>query len=269
MPISKEFEKIIEAAKAGGEVIKNYFGQSLDIVGKTTPADFRTKADLESEAAILKILEHEFPNYNIFSEECGEINKNSDYTFIIDPLDGTNNFVLGIPNFGVGIGLMHKDETIFGVIYQPILGNAYYAEKGKGAYLDGKKLEVNKEADLKNSVISFVIHYDCPIEYETHSWSDLKSSCERVLANWSCLIDCCLLASGKMEAVLMKDIYTLYDFIPGKLIAREAGALITDLDGNPETNDKNTNFLITNGTGIHNEIIKIAQKNENYFSGKR
>lgn len=257
--IKKEYKEIIKAAIAGGEVTKKYFGKFLEIEGKSIPADFRTKADLESEKAALKVLEKNFPKYNIISEEAGEINKDSEYTFIIDPLDGTNNFVLGIPYFSTGIGLMKDNETIFGAIYDPILKNIYFAEKGKGAFLNKKRIFVNKVSDIKDTTISMVVSYGDSADFEENIILNLyNKGVKRVLKNWSCLLDLCLLAAGKMEAVIFHDC-PLHDFIPGKLIAKEAGAIVVDFSGNSEKNDKNNIFLTTNGTKIHKEILEILK----------
>ena len=172
-------------------------------------------------------------------------------------MDGTNNFVLGIPNFSTGIGLLKGEEIIFGAIYNPILKNIYWAEKGKGAYLNGKKIKVNKETDIKNCSVSVVFNYNDPDDLQGKIVSKLyKKDIKRALANWSCLIDFCLLASGRIESIVFVDC-PLYDFIPGKLIAKEAGALVTDLKGNKETSDKNNTFLVSNGTKIHKEILEI------------
>jgi len=257
--ISKEYNEIIKAAKAGGEVVKKYFGKVLEIEGKTVPADFRTKADLESEQIIIEILSKAFPAYNIISEESGEINKNSEYTFHVDPLDGTNNFVLGMPFFSVSIGLTKGDDIIFGAVYNPVLDNMYCAEKGKGAFLNDKEITVNKESDIKNSSVSLVVSFGSPREYEPEIFEKLfAKDVKRVLTNWSVALDLCLLASGKIEAIIIKEIH-LWDFVAGKIIAKEAGAMITDFDGVLEKNEKAVTFLITNGTKIHQEILEIIK----------
>lgn len=259
MKISKEYLEIIRAAKAGGKIVKKYFGKNLEVIGKTIPADFKTKADIESEEVILKILSKKFPSYNIIAEENGKIDKKSEYTFAIDPLDGTNNFVLGIPYFSVSIALLKGDEIIFGVVYNPVLNNIYFAEKGKGAYLNDKKIIVNEEADLKNSSISIVFGFKYQDNFERDFSNRLyKEKAKRVLFNWSFALDAGYLSSGKYEAIYVKDI-NLYDFAAGKLIAKEAGALITDELGNPEENDRSQTFLISNGTKIHQEILKLIR----------
>jgi myo-inositol-1(or 4)-monophosphatase len=255
--INKKYEDILKAAEAGGEVAKKYFGKILQIEGKTMPCDFRTKADLESEKAILEVLDKKFPNYNIFSEETGETNKNSEYTFVIDPLDGTNNFVLGVPYFSTSIALMKGNEIIFGAIYNPVVKNMYYAQKGKGAYLNGVKIQISKESDLKNSSISLVVNYGFSVENYMKMMGGLsRTNVKRVLTLWSVALDYCLLASGKIEALVLHKV-PLYDFAAGKIIAREAGARITDFDGKKELSDKNDIFLTTNGTKIHGELLKI------------
>jgi len=257
--IKKEYNEIIRAAKVGGKIVKKYFGKVLEIEGKSIPADFRTKADLESEKAIIKILQKSFPTYNIISEETGEINKNSEYTFHVDPLDGTNNFVLGVPYFSISIGLTKGDKIIFGAVYNPILDDMYYAEKEKGAFHNGKKIRVNKESNIKNSSVSLVVAFDCPRDYEPKIWVKLfMKNVKRVLTYWSVALDSCLLASGKVESIIVREIH-LWDFTAGKLIAKEAGATITDLKGIPERSDKNSSFLISSSAKIHKEILEILK----------
>lgn len=257
--INKNYKEIIKAAKAGGKIVKKYFGKVLEIEGKSEPRDFRTKADLESEKAIIKILEKAFPEYNIISEEAGEANKNSEYTFVIDPLDGTNNFVLGVPYFSTSIGLMKGDNVIFGVVYDPISENTYCAEKGRGSYLNGKRIHVNKESDIKNSSVSLVVNYGFSFEKYMKMMSGLYgTNVKRVLTLWSVALDYCLLASGKIEALVLHEV-PLYDFIAGKLIANEAGAKISDFSGNMLSGDRKGRFLTTNGTKIHQEILEILE----------
>jgi len=257
--IKNEYKEIINAAIAGGKVASKYFGKILELEGKSMPADFRTKADLEAEKVIIEILEKKFPNYNILSEEVGEINKNSEYTFVIDPLDGTNNFALGVPYFSTSIALMNKDEVVFGVIYNPILKNIYYAEKGKGAYLNKNRIYVSKESNLKKSTVSMVVNYGFPVDNFIRILDGLyRADVKRVTEFWSVAMDYCLLASGKIEALILHTV-PLYDFAAGKIIAREAGAMITDFNGQKEMNDKNDIFLTSNGTKIHQEILNILK----------
>lgn len=273
-----DHQPIIEAAKSAGEIIKRYFGETLEIEGKTSPCDFRTKADLESEKIIIEALEKYYPGYSILSEERGFIDKNSEYRFVVDPLDGTNNFSVGLPNFTVSIALqkrvdspkiqpqiqprrldlMVNQETIFGVIYQPITGQIFQAVKGKGAFCDGNKISVNAEKDFKNSSIAVSIGYASPREILETTMTDCYSmDCKRWMNNWSVAYDLCLLALGRIEAMIVCDA-EIYDFAAGKLIAEEAGAMITGLTGKP-VGDTDCRFMVTNGH-IHQELLKLCKK---------
>lgn len=257
--MEEKYQKIIEAARAGGQVLKHYFGQNLSVEQKSIPADIRTKADLESEEAVLKILKKEFPDYNIHSEEDGYTDNRSEYTFVVDPLDASNNFVLGIPNFSVIIALQKNDETVFGLVYQPILDLAYYAIKGHGAFLAGKKITVNDKENIEDVSIGVVWGYEHDKDLDA-LWTEkiIKSDIKRLCFNWSVGIDFCMLASGKIEAILHNNL-DIHDFLAGKLIAKEAGAYVTDLEGREETEDKNNVFLITNNKIINNKILEILK----------
>ncbi len=248
-------EKMIEAAKAGGAVLRQYFGQNLELTQKSMAADLRTKADLESEKAVLNILQKAYPDYNIMSEETGEINRDSEYTFFIDPLDGTNNFTLGIPNFSVGIGLMKGKKIIKGVVYQPILDQVYHAERDKGAFLNGKPIKVNQVTDIKQASLSYVVGYATSKEYHLKMYKrQMELGMKRMLTNWSVINDYCLIASGKMEAMVCWD-NEVHDNIAGKIIAREAGAVITDYEGNPEEDEVSTDFVIGSTKEVHKIIL--------------
>lgn len=257
--MTKEYEKIIDAAKAGGEVIKKYFGEALEVEQKSIAADVRTKADTESEEAIVKILKENFPEYGIHSEEMGKQENESGYLFIIDPLDGSNNFTLGIPNFTVSIGLVYDKEIIFGVVHNPISGQLFYAEKGSGAFENGHKIHVGAENDLSRSTIGYVCNYVHDKVYEVNVLKTFaEKDVKRVLYTWSPAFDYCLLAAGRIEAMIT-DKPDIYDYIAGKLIAKEAGAKTTDLSGNFETDERNDQFLISNGTSLHKEILEVLK----------
>lgn len=249
---------IILAAEAGGKIVKQYFGEVLDIEKKTTISDFCTKADTESEKAILQIITKKFPQYNILSEESGFVDNKSEYTFIIDPLDGSNNFVLGIPNFSISIGLLKGDKAVLGIIHVPILNHTYHAQERKGAFLDKTQIYVNNESEIKRVTVSYTCGYVNSAEYEENLIHKLnKLGIKRLLQYWSPAIEYCLIASGKMEAIINNK-NEIYDYTAGKVIAREAGALITDFQGKPEKNDRESIFIASNGTKIHQEFLQIV-----------
>lgn len=254
--MDKELKTIIEAVKAGGKVVRDCFGKALSITEKKGAWDLRTQADIGSEKAILEILRKEFPDYNIYSEEEGETARGSDFTFVIDPLDGTHNFVLGIPWFSVNVSLMKAGRVLSAATYHPILQETYYAQIGRGAFLDGKRLRVNRQADMSRAVIALGCgEVDDAFIVEKTSRRLYEKGVVRATSVWSPALMMCLLAAGKIEGMISFG-HELYDFAAGKLIAREAGAKITDLAGNDETDDTNRFFVASNGTEIHTHLLE-------------
>lgn len=249
-----------QAARAGGEIIRSYFGEALELTQKTTLADVRTQADLDSEAAILSILERDFPQYNIISEERGSTDHSSEYTFVIDPLDGTHNFTLGIPMFSISIGLKKGNDIIAGVVYNVMLDELYSAEKGKGAFRNDEPIHVNASQRIEEVTFSYVARYGVPKEEELAVFSAcIQSDMKRVLTQWSPALDFCLLASGRIEAILVSH-SEIYDYMGGKIIALEAGAYSTDFFGNTEASDTSNAFLITNTQEVHTQVFRLLQK---------
>jgi myo-inositol-1(or 4)-monophosphatase len=246
---------IIEAAEAGGRELKKYFGQVLDLVEKSTIGDYQTRADTESERVVLEILQKHFPDYNIHSEETGKIKKGSRFTFVIDPLDGSHNFVIGVPNFTVAIALFEEERIVAGVIHAPMISHTYHAELGKGAFHDGKRLKVSTEKNTSRAVISQTMGWLGSDTRFSKIWNrNIDDGIMRIINNWSPEFDFCLLASGRIEAII-NDGSDLYDFAAGKLIAREAGAVFSDFEGSPDT-DKNPTFLCSNNHDIHAALLE-------------
>jgi myo-inositol-1(or 4)-monophosphatase len=249
-------EDVIKAARAGGKVVERYFGDALLTEKKSNAGDLRTKADTESEQAILAVLKQAYPSVNIYAEESGQIDNHSEYTFVIDPLDGTSNFVLGIPDFAISIGLLRNDEAILGVIYNPILNQVYSAQKGKGAYLNGRQIHVNSESNITLATVSYTSGYNTARAYSEGVISKLRDlHVKRIVDHWAPAYDYCLLASGRLEAVISKE-GDLEDYAAAKVIVAEAGGKITDFEGRP-VSGKARDFIATNGTAIHGSISAI------------
>lgn len=248
-------EHLIAAARAGGEVLRQRFGNHGQVNRKSTAADVQTEADLQAERAILARLELALPGCNIIAEESGRRDRGSTRTIVLDPLDGTNNFVLGIPHFAVSIALLDEGQLAAAVVHQPILGQTYWASRGGGAWRDGQPIRVNQQADVTLATFTQIYPYRAEredvIEHTSRIW---RLGCRRLLTVWSPALDFCLLASGRIEAVVHYG-SEFYDYAAGKLIAREAGAKITTLDGQREPRDEHREFLASNGTGLHQQLL--------------
>jgi len=253
---SVDISQVIAATKLGGEIVRKYFGEVLEIEEKTNAGDLRTKADVESEEAIVAALQKAFPEFNIYAEESGQIDNNSDYTFVVDPLDGTNNFVLGIPDFAISVGLLRGSDPVLGVIYSPVLDRLYSAQKGKGAYLNGKPLKVNSEDDPSHITVSYTCGYNTSQAYSDAIKRKLRElPVKRILDTWAPAYDYCLLASGRIEAVISKE-GDLEDYAAAKLIVTEAGGVITGFQGQA-VDGTAPDFLATNEPSIHNKILEL------------
>jgi myo-inositol-1(or 4)-monophosphatase len=249
---------MIKAARAGGKVIAGYFGKRVSYREKKNPSDFCTAADIGSERAILKILKAAFPAYNYFSEEKGKSHTDSAYGFIIDPLDGNNNFIMGVPNFSVSIALV-KDGTILGgVVYQPMLDLLYRAAKGHGAFCNSKRIHVNAVSNPKRATVSFSCDYKSLWETEIKTFRKLTLGLDikRFLINWSPAIELCMVASGSLEAVFIHE-NEAYDFAAGKLIVREAGGAVLLKNSRTDKDDLNNKFLACNATSLSRKLLRV------------
>ena len=256
MEINTEFAELNKAIENAGIQLMHYFGKQLSLTYKSTGADYRTQADVAAEKIILKAIEEIFPDYNIFSEERGTTNKNSRYTFIVDPLDGTNNFALNIPVFSSSVALLKDDEIIYGVIHCPVTKDTYCAIKNKGAYLNGKAINVNDEDNPQRISAAYFRNY-LPTQQRIADFQNklLSLDIRRCVDLWSPAFTLCLLASGKIEAII-NDGIELYDYAAGKLIAEEAGAKTTDFYGNKLKKDATDYFITTNNPTIHSFVIE-------------
>jgi len=169
-----DIAKIEKAAFAGGEILKKYFGQNLKQTVKGTLADLKTRADDESEEMIYLSLKADFPQAGFILEENGEIEADDkEMKFVVDPLDGTNNFVLGIPNFTISIALYEKEKIVAGVIYNPILDRMYVASLGEGATVNGEKIRVNVIDEVKKSTVAYICNYVNSAEYQNNIFREL------------------------------------------------------------------------------------------------
>ncbi len=255
-----DIKKILEAAKEGSRVLDKYFGQNLEIEQKSSPMDVRTMADLGSEEKIVKVLEKNFPNYNINSEERGFIDKGSDYTFFVDPLDGTSNFIMGIPNFSLSIGLFLKERAVASVVAEPVLSHFYWAQAGQGAFLNKRRIKVNGQKDIQEASIAYDCNYGHYLEEGLQRLMGKleEKNIKRFLVNMSPALDLCRLAAGRLEAYINNG-NEIYDFAAGKLILKEAGGMVTDFRGNSEIDEKNNIFLASNGTALHHKVLGLLQ----------
>ena len=151
---SANINVMVKACRNASKVLIRDFGEIENLqVSLKGPGDFVTASDKKVEKILIEELEKARPTYSILSEEIGQINKDQSFRWIIDPIDGTANFLHGIPHFAISIGLEHNKEIICGIIYDPIKDEMFTAEKGNGAYLNNQRMRVSSRSDLKQCII--------------------------------------------------------------------------------------------------------------------
>ena len=245
------FEK---AARKAGKLLARDFGEleNLQIHSKGI-GDFVTSADLKVEQSLLQSLRYYYPDANFITEESGLIKGDGD-TIVIDPIDGTSNFIHGIPHVGIVIGKIVNDEIMDGIIYNPILNEFYWASKGKGAWCNNKRIRVSKRQDLINTLIGTGIPFGDRIynNYykELDNISKLTAGVRRLGA---ASIDLAYVASGKIDGFWEKNL-NLWDVCSGVLLVKEAGGRISEPNGN-NWNIKSRDILASN-TLIHEKLIE-------------
>ncbi|NOX17817.1 MAG: inositol monophosphatase [Chlorobi bacterium] len=249
-------EKILYAAKEAGEIIREGFGKNVAFEYKTNKSDIVTEIDKKAEAAIIEFISKEFSSHNILAEESGSTNNSSEYTWVIDPLDGTSNFKHGLPIFSVSIGVMKNGETLWGVVYDVMRNVFYSAEKGAGSFADDKKLSVAENDDLSNSMLVTGFPYD--IKENPYNaierFNDFLVSSRAVRRLGSAAIDLCYVASGVFDGFWEVHLHP-WDVCAGKLIVEEAGGLVTDFEGN-QIDIFSKQILATNGK-VHSQMKEI------------
>lgn len=246
---------LLKAVQAGGHVLKSYFQGEFKISSKSSINDLVTEADLASEKAIIEIIKAAFPGHFILSEEAGEIRMDSEYKWLIDPIDGTVNFANGIPLCCVSIGVEKEGKMLMGAVYNPVLNEFFFAEKGSGSTLNDKKIAVSAKTSVSNSclVTGFPYSYlDAP-DGPLVVFERLIRKGIPVRRLGSAAIDLCWVASGRFDGFYEHNLQA-WDSAAGSLIVEEAGGRVSDFEGE-EYSPYKRRVLATNGK-IHDEMIR-------------
>ncbi|MBT3408753.1 inositol monophosphatase [Candidatus Woesearchaeota archaeon] len=240
----------IEAAKEAGKILMKHYGKiQIEFKGEYfDAASILTQADIDSEKKIVEILRKNFPSHNIFSEEEIQENKGSEYTWYIDPLDGTSNFSRNIPLFGISIGLVKGNQSILGVLYFPALNLLVKAEKGKGAFANGEKISVSNR-QLKESLYYSGGYHKGKFQLEK-SIGD-KVGIVKIIDASS--YEFAQIAMGDAELYILDNV--LHDVAAGVIIVKEAGGRVTDSDGSEWTVESKD--IVASNKVIHDDIIKL------------
>jgi myo-inositol-1(or 4)-monophosphatase len=236
---------MIRASEKASKILIRDFGEIEKLqVSKKGPADFVTNADLKAEKIILEELKKARPNYSIISEESGvEKNKDKNNTWIVDPIDGTVNFLHGVPHFAISIALKSKDEIVSGLIFDPIKNEMFFAEKDNGAFFNNQRIRVSKKNQINDCL--FVTGG------KTENQPDLPYR-----KTGSAALDMAYVAAGRYDGYFQYDL-NLWDIAAGIIIVKEAGGVLNEIDLSKIKNIK----IIASTADINS---KLLQKLDNF-----
>lgn len=250
--------------KEAGKILLENFGKITHYKVKESQSSIVTQTDVESEKRIMNIISEAFPNHNLLGEETGFQNKNSEYTWVVDPIDGTSNFAAGIPWFGIIICVLKNFQPEMAGCYMPVQNQLYFAENGKGAFMNSESISVSKEKDLKNILVAYSLDYsDEPgkTEQESKIIQRLVKNV-RNLRSTNCLVDLCYTADGKFGACANQTT-KIWDIAGPSLIIEEAGGIATDFNGEhfdfsiAEENFEKNFEIVASNRFLHSQIIKL------------
>ena len=243
--ISPNLNIMIKASEKASKILIRDFGEIEKLqVSKKGPSDFVTNADLKTEKIIIEELKKAKPNYCILSEENGsEINSDENNTWIIDPIDGTVNFLHGIPHFAISIALLSNNEIVSGLIFDPIKDEMFFAEKNNGAFHNNQRIRVSSKIKINECL--FVTGGKIENDY---NFTYRKSGCAA--------LDLAYVASGRYDGYFQNNL-NLWDIAAGLILVKEAGGIINDVDLSKKENIK----IIASSANISS---KLKEKLDNF-----
>jgi len=248
------------AAFEAGKILKQHFRKisSTDIREKIQN-DYLTFVDEQAEKKIINIIQKQFPEHSMLAEESGRQNKDTNFCWIIDPLDGTKNFINGIPVFAVSIALQVKNEIMASVVLDVMQDDLYYAEKNNGAFLNDSVINVSGEENIEKSLLAtgFPFKNKSRLTPYMNCFKDIFYHCSGVRRMGAAAIDLAYVASGHFEAFWELGLNP-WDMAGGELLITEAGGKVTDFWN--ESNHLKNSFILASNNKIHDFLLKTVSK---------
>ena len=244
--ISANLNIMIKASEKASKGLIRDFGELEQLqVSIKGPSDFVTNADIKAEKIIIDELTKSRKNYSILSEESGsKENKDIDNVWIIDPIDGTINFLHGVPHFAISIALKSNNEIVSGLIYDPIKDEMFYAEKNNGAYFNNKRIRVSKRKKIEECLFASGEIDNENIKQKTNAKLKTRKS-------GSAALDMAYVAAGRYDGYYQKNL-NLWDIAAGIIIVKEAGGIVSDLD----LKQNNNINIIASSSSINEKLVK-------------
>ena len=263
---SPVINSMIRAADRAARGLKRDFGEVANLqVSRKGPADFVSTADLKAEKVLREELHKARPDYDFLMEESGASRARGGEgsaegrRWIVDPLDGTTNFLHGLPHFAISIGLEERGEIIAGVVYDPAKDEMFYAERGSGAYLNDRRLRVSGRSHLAESVFATGIPFKGagdPEKFQAELEVFMRETAG--VRRWgTASLDLAYVAAGRYEGFWERGLKP-WDVAAGQLLVREAGGYVTALDGRPFKLEGDTVLAVNDS--LHPTIVKLLRQ---------
>jgi len=258
---SPQINLIIKACMKASKSLIRDFGEIENLqVSTKGPGDFVTSADKRTEKILIDELQKAHPEYGIVTEETGIINKsNTEKRWVIDPIDGTMNFLNGIPQFAISIGYEEKGEIICGVIFNPIINEMFIAEKGNGAYLNNSRIRVSNKNKIKDALlVTGGPKGNSKIKNKIFSeYINVSNNVSNVRKFGSAALDIAYVACGRFDGYWQREL-NYWDIAAGIIILKEAGGFINFFEEDKDNPLKKN--IIASNSNIHNELIDLISK---------
>jgi len=261
LPLSRSGREVLEVAsraaeEAGSLLLKHMYGQ-FKLGHKEGRANLVTDVDVLAEKTVIGVLQSEYPDFNILSEESPAVARDSQFTWVIDPLDGTNNYVHGVPFICVSIGLALGQEAILGVVYDPVRKELFTAQKGRGASLNGLPISVAKRTAIGESFLGVDLGYDADkgkamLDFVKVPWPDIGGL--RLMG--SAALGLTYVACGRLDAYIHPYLYP-WDVAAAIALVEESGGKITDWQGKPATIE--SRVIVAANETLHAEFLRLIQ----------
>jgi len=251
---------MMQAARKASRKLRRDFGELENLqVSKKGPADFVTTADMTAEKTIFQELSAARPGYGFLMEERGEVEgTDKSHRWIVDPLDGTTNFMHAVPHFAISIALERQGTIVAGLVFNPITDEMYVAERGQGAYLNERRMRVSARRELDRSLIATGLPFMGQDHHEAElaELSEVMAATAGVRRFGSAALDLAYVAAGRYDAY-WEHALNSWDIAAGILLVREAGGFVTDLDGG-EQFLKSGDILASND-GVQPKLLKLLK----------
>lgn len=251
---------LAQALEGSGKIMLKHFGKAR--VSYKGPADLLTQADLESQESILSLIRSRFPSHDYKAEETGSKMTGAEFVWVVDPLDGTTNYAHGYPAACVSIALLQHGAPLVAGVYDPFRDEAFLAESGRGARLNGRKIGVSPTPKLKESLLITGFPYDraARSRYYIEFYRDFMTRCHDVRRSGAAALDMAWIAAGRADGFWEMSL-SPWDVAAGLLLVGEAGGRVTDFLGKPwgELAQFGPQTLATNGR-IHKEMIRTLKR---------